>query len=257
MSLSTILKEIETNRPQAEADVSMGSPDTYGGRLGLKRAATEALKRLRLQYRNELMTSTVFIVVTGSGKDSFATTASGETFGCFSTDPDDFYKDLSSRINPSLFGREGVRQLFNIAGNILEDKALELDIGSYPMLQFSDKYNTAVNTVEDFVPLVKRAINDQVGSEIVGINAINSIVDKAIAKSHSASVTPVILSTEDERFALDLQKNLKRLTSKVFLVVTGKASKELYKTEGAVSVKNVTEDSVGDALAAIRSKILQ
>jgi hypothetical protein len=257
MSLSTILKEMETNRPNADMDVQMGSEATYGGRVGLKRAATETLKRLKLQYRNELMTSTAFIVVTGDGRDSFGQLASGDNFGCFLADPEEFYKDLASRINPTLFGREGVRQLFNIAGNILEDKALELDINSYPMLMFNEKYNSAVNSVEDFVPLIRNAVNDQVGSEIVGINAIHSIVDKAIGKNHSASVTPVVLNTADEKFALDLQNNLKRLTGKVFLVVAGKASKNLYKTKEVVLVKTVSEESVGEALATIRSKILQ
>lgn len=255
MSLSTILKEMELNRPNANMDVSMGSPETYGARLGLKRAGTEALKRLKIDYRSELLKSTLFILVTGPAKDAFNELASSEAFGCFSTDPEEFYRDLASRINPTLFGRESARHLFNIAGNILEDKCMELDIASFPMVMFNEKYNMGVNSVEDFIPLIRNAINDQVGSEIVGINAINSIVDKAISKNHSATVTPVILNTGDEKFALDLLKNLKRLTPKVFLVVAGKASKALNGAEGAISVKNVSEESVGEALTKIKSKI--
>src|ERR1035437_1434719 len=193
MSLTSILNEMELNRGPAEMDVSMGSPETYGGRIGLKRASIEAMKRLTLQYRNELMASTVFIVVTGPGRNSFTELASGDSFGCFSTDPDEFYKDLASRIDPSLFGREGVNKLFNIAGNILEDKALELDINSYNAIRFSDKYNRGVKTVEDFVPVIREAINDQVGPEIVGVNAVASIVTKAIARNHLAEITPLIL----------------------------------------------------------------
>ena len=256
MSLTTILKEMELNRPQAEMDVQMGNPDTYGGRVGLKRAATETLKRLRLQYRNELRNSTAFIVVTGSNRDEFTNMASSEKFECFATDPEEFFRDLTSRINPSLFGRESAKNLFNIAGNILEDKANELDIASYPMLMFSDKYNKAVNSAEEFVPLIRAAINDQVGPEIVGINAFNSILDKAIAKNHTAEVTPVVLNTSDEKFALELQTNLKKLTNKVFLVVAGKASKALTQPKDTLVVKNVTEDSVGEALSSIRNRIL-
>src|ERR1035437_5070004 len=113
MSLVNVFKKMEVNRPNAEMDVQMGSPETLGGRTGLKRAAAETLKRLKLEYRNELMASTVFIVVTGASKDAFSDLASGETFGCFSTDPAEFYKDLASRINPTLFGRESARNLFN------------------------------------------------------------------------------------------------------------------------------------------------
>lgn len=256
MSLVNILKEMETNRPNAEMDVHMGSEATYGGRLGLKRAATETLKRLKLDYRNELMASTVFIVVTGDNNKSFVDVASSGNFGCFSVDPDRFYKDLTSKINPSLFGRESVKNLFNIAGNILEDKALDLDINSYPMLSFNEKYNSAVNSAEDFVPLIRNAVNDQVGSEIVGIDAVHSIVDTAIGRNHSAVVTPVILSTLDEKFALDLQNNLKRLNSNVFLVVAGKASKALLKNRDVVLVKTVSEESIGEALSSIRNRII-
>lgn len=271
MSLSNIIKEIETNRPNAEMDIQLGSPNTYGGRVGLKRAATEAIERAKNQYRKELMASTAFIVVTGAGRDAFTQLATGETFGCFSTDPEDFFKDLAERVSPpqvkpSLFGRESVQALFSIAQNVLRDKAMEIDVDSYPPLFFSEKYNSGVGKVEDFVTLMKRAIVDQVGSEIVGINAISSIVGNAIERKHSATVTPLILNTSDEKFALDLATNLKKhqlldgttrgVTSKVFLVVAGKASKSLQAVPGAILVKTTTEDSVGEALTTIRSKIL-
>ena len=275
MSLTTILKEMETARPNAEMDVQLGSPNTYRGRLGLKNAATETLKRLTDQYRDELMKSTVFIVVTGAAKDEFANLASADTFGCFSTDPEHFYKDLATRVDPAkkLYGRESVQGLFNIAGNVLYDKAMELGLDSYNMLSFSDKYNSAVNNVDDFTQLIKRAINDQVGPEIVGINAVHLVTQEAIKKNHSAPVTPVILNTSDEKLALELHKNLKLLKPKKFgvggnaisadklppnsfLVVAGKASKALTDAKDAIKVKKVDETSVSEALATIRNKIL-
>lgn len=255
MSLSNILKEMETNRPNAEMDVLMGSPDTYSGRVGLKRAATEANKRLKLQYQQELMSTTVFIVVSGPEADVFTDLASSESFGCFNADPEAFFKDVVGRINPTLFGRETTRNLFNLVGNILEDKMMELDITSYPMLAFNDKYNSASNAPEELVPLVRNAIVDQVGSEIVGVNAVYSLVDEAIKKGHTASVSPVVLKTDNESFALDLRKNLTRLTKNVFLVVAGKAPKSL-KVEGSLLVKNVNNESVAETLANIRSKLL-
>jgi hypothetical protein len=270
MSLSNILKEMDSARPQAEMDVQMGSPQTYGGRVGLKRAAIDRMERLRSQYQTELMASTLFIVVTGKERDSFTQIASSDKFECFAVDSDDFYKDLTSRISPpnvkpSLFGRETPKNLFNVADNVLRDMAMDLGIRSYPPLSFNDKYNSAVNTAEDFVPLIKRAINDQVGSEIVGLNAVHSIVSKAIEKKHSAKITPLILNTSDEKFAVDLQKNLKRqrqsdgtytgLTDKVFLIVAGKTPKSLQGIEGAIAVKTVSEENVGDALTAIKNKL--
>jgi len=271
MSLSTIIKEIKANRPNADMDIQLGSPNTYTGRVGLKRAATEAIKRGKIEYREALLTSTVFIVVTGTARNEFTELATGNAFKCFSADPEEFFKDLADRVSPpqlknSLFGRESVQALFSISQNVLADKAVELDIKSYEPLYFSDKYNSGVTNAEDFISLIKRAIVDQVGSEIVGINAINSIVSNAIEKEHTASVTPLILNTSDEKFALDLAKNLKKhslpngtnrgMTSKVFLVVAGKASKAAQTTAGAIVVKTATEESVGTALTAIRSKVL-
>lgn len=265
MSLNTILEEININRPQANLDLQIGNAQTYGGRLGLKRAATEAMKRLTLDYRKELMESTVFIIVTGSLKETFSELAASEEFGCFSADPEAFYKDIASRIDPSLFGRESAGNLFNIASNILYDKCMELDMGSYLDIQFSEKYNSAVNSPEDFVQLIKAAVNDRTGSEVVGLNAIYSIVDSAIERNHAAPITPVVLSTSDEKFALDLAKNLKKhtlvdgtgrgLTRNVFLVVAGKASKEIQKTPGAVLLKTATTESVGEALTTIRNNV--
>ena len=266
MSLSTILKEIETHRPNSLIDVDKGPKEMYGGRRGLKLNATESIKRLRLQFRTELMAQVAFIVVTGSNRDKFTEVASTDEFGCFSVDPDDFFKDLTSRIDKTLFGRETTRNLFNIATNVLEDKALELDINSYPMLHFGEKYNTTARTPEEFVPIIRNAVTEQVGSELVGVNAVYSVVDKAIEKGYNATVTPIILNTPDEQFALDLFKNLKKhthtdgmsrgLTSKVFLVAAGKTSKELKGTLGAFAVKDANESSVGQTLTAIRSKIV-
>ena len=74
----------------------------------------------------------------------------------------------------------------------------------------------------------------------------------------------MILNTSDEKFALDLLKNVKRqklsngtytgLTDKVFMVVAGKGSKNL-NSAGSLLVKNVTLESVGEVLTTIRNKI--
>lgn len=266
MSLSTILEQMNQTRPNAEMDVTLGNPSTYNGRLGLKKASTETMKRLKLEYRNELMKTAAFIVVAGSNREAFIQLASSEAFGCFSVNPDDFFNDVVSRVKPTLFGRETVKNLFNVVGNLLEDKMGELDINSYPTLRYNDKYNSSVNNASDLMFLVRSAVTDQIGAEVVGVNAIHSVVDAAIKNGHSAFVTPILFSTDDERFALNMYTNIKRrkhsdgtfsgITDRVFLIVAGKASKELTKTEGAVVVKNVTEESVGEALSTIRSKIL-
>lgn len=257
MSLNTILQEIEKTIPTATLDLTMGNDSTFRGREGMKRAAIDRLEQLKTDYRKALIESTFFIILTGAARGTFNDVASNPDFECFSVDPDNFYRDLASRVDVKLFGRESTKYLFNIANNALYDKALEIGISRNSLMEikFDETYNRAVNNPEELAALLKQAVNTQIGSEVVGLDAITSIVDKALEKKHAGSITPVLLNTSDELFALDLQKNLKRLNTKTFIVVAGKASKTLQSLPGAFVVKNVTEESVGETLKSIRNKI--
>lgn len=257
MSLNTILQEIEKTLPQAQMDLTMANESTFRGREGLKRAAVERLEQLKTDYKKALIESTFFIILTGSNRNHFSEVASNPDFECFSVNPDNFYNDLASRVDGKLFGRESTKYLFNIANNALYDKALEIGISrnSLTEIKFDERYNMAVKNHEELANLLKRAVNDQIGSEIVGLDAITSIADRALEKKHAGSITPVLLNTDDENFALDLQKNLTRLKTKTFVVVAGKASKTLQNLPGVLRVKDVTEESVGETLKLIRNQI--
>ena len=257
MSLSTILQEIEKTKPIAELDLTLGNENTFRGREGMKRAAIDKLEQLKTDYKKALVESTFFIILTGANRTLFNEVASNPDFECFSVDPDNFYNDLSSRVDEKLFGRESTKYLFNIANNALYDKALEIGISrnSLTEIKFDERYNTAVKNHQELANLLKLAVNQQIGSEIVGLDALSSIVNKALEKKHASSITAVLLNTGDENFALDLQKNLTRLKTKTFIVVAGKASKTLQNLPGAFHVKNVTEESVGETLKLIRNKI--
>ena len=257
MSLSTILQEIEKTKPTATLDLTLGNESTFRGREGMKRAAVDRLEQLKTDYKKALIESTFFIILTGANRTLFNEVASNPDFECFSVDPENFYNDLSSRVDTKLFGRESTKYLFNIANNALYDKALEIGVSrnSITEIKFDERYNMAVKNHAELAALLKKAVNDQIGSEIVGLDALTSIVDRALEKKHTSSVTAVLLNTGDENFALVLQKNLTRLKTKTFVVVAGKASKTLQNLPGAFHVKNVTEESVGETLKLIRNKI--
>lgn len=251
MSLSTVLEEIKKLKPVADQDVYAGPRETFAGREGLKRNATERLKTLKENYIDELRRSSVFIVVSGSAKEQFAELAQGE-FKCFTVDPEAFYKDLANRIPQELYtNRTPAANLFEIVGRHLEDKANEMQILEYPQLIMKEQYLVAVNGKEDFVELIKRAVNEQVGSEIVGLNAIRSIADKAVEASHSSRLTPIVMCTNDEKLALDLNSTLGRIGSRTFLVAAGKGAKVLRSTEGAFTVKEVSKESVEKVLTNV------
>lgn len=255
MSLQSTLEEIKKVKAFAEEDVNSGPIETLNGRRGRKAQAIEQLKRLKRDYKQSLMQNTVFIVSTGSGRDEFEKTAT-EEFGLFSANPEAFYSDLANRVPQSLYvGKEGVSNIFDVLGRHLEDKMMELDINEYNQLLFKAEYAKQVNSVEEFTQLIKQAINKQIGAEIAGVQAIDSLVDQAIAKNHSDKITPVVLSTGDEQFALDLVRDLERLTTRVFLSVTGKSTKTLKSVDGALLLKDASKENVQAALTEMRKNL--
>lgn len=256
MSLSKVLEEIKKVKPHADEDCEVGPIETLNGRRGRKRAAIEQLKTLKRQYTDELRRSAAFILVTGSARDSFTNIATQE-FKCFSADPEAIYKELANRISPALYqGRDTVGDLFDVLGRHLEDKAGEIGIVGYPQLIFKQQYRRNISNKEEFAELVKQALNEQVGGEIVGINAVHTLTNEAIERNHSARVTPIILSSSDEKLVVDLSSSLERLTSRVFVVTAGKSSKAIKASvPGVISIKEPTNESVEQALTTISETI--
>lgn len=255
MSLSKVLEQMTTLLPVANEDVDSGPIETLTGRRGRKRNAQDEIVRLRGEYLNKLLASTVFIVVTGSDQDAFEAIAT-EKFGCFTSDPESVFKDLANRVAPSLYeGRESLSGLFDVVGRHLEDKANELGIIGYPQLLFKHQYSRAITGKDDFVQLLKTSLNEQIGSELVGINAVHSIVDLAIERKHGGPITPLLLKTADAKFVVTLLTDLERISNKVFVVVTGKAGKSLKNVSNAVVLKDSTDESVEQALTNIRGFI--
>ena len=255
MSLQAILTEIQKVKVFAEEDTNVGAPETLNARRGRKAHAIEQLKQLKRDYKQQLIQNTVFIVSTGSARDEFAKIAS-EDFGVFTVDPEAFYKDLASRVPEVLYkGKEGISNIFDVLGRHLEDKMMELDVNSYNQLLFKAGYASRINSVQEFADLIKIAVNAQIGSEIVGIQAIDSLVDQAIIKNHTNKTTPVILSTDDEKFALSLLKDLVRLNTRVFLSVTGEASSLLKSVDNALIMSDATKTAVGNSLKIIKKNI--
>lgn len=254
MSLQSVLAEIKKVKEFADEDTNVGAPETLNARRGRKAQAIEQLKRLKRDYRQQLMQNTVFVIATGAGRDEF--TKFAEDFGMFSVDPEAFYKDLASRVPEVLYkGKEGVSNIFDVLGRHLEDKMMELDVNSYNQLLFKQGYAKQVNSVEEFTQLVKTAINQQIGSEIVGIQAVASLTDLAIEKNHQDKIIPVILSTGDEGFALQLLGDLGRLSTKAFLAVTGEASDKLKSVDEAIILSEATKTAVSTTLKNIKKNL--
>lgn len=255
MSLAKYLDEMLKIRDFAEEDTDSGPTETLSGRRGRKRQAIEQMKTLRQQYSDALMRSAVFILTVGSEREIFETAVTIDG-SCLLSKAESFFEDLAGRVHPTLYaGKDPGANLFDVVGRHLEDKARELGMTEYPQLLFKSQYRRMIQTPEEFTELLKLAITEQVGGEVVGINAVRGLTDKAIANNHAATVTPILLSTPDNKFSVELIPHLERLTSRVFLVVAGKAPKQLKSMQGAIVMKEATSEAVEAALTQIKNSL--
>lgn len=252
MSLEKVLEQIKLTEPMAKEDVDSGPHETLRGRRGRKARAIETLKELRTEYRRLVMQNVAFILTVGELGSDFAGVAASKT-GAFSVDPEELHKDLATRIPPALYaGKHSLSDLFDIVGRHLEDKARELGIVEYPQLIFKQQYRKTVKTADELKELLIEVIGDQVGGEIVGIQAVNSALDPALASGHKATITPIIMVVKNPTLLAQLQKDLPQLTKNVFMVSAGKTSEEAVEYPGMMKIEEIDDKSVKKTLQAIR-----
>lgn len=250
--LEAIVAQIKETKPLVDENLEQGHYSTLNARRGRQARAIETMKELKAEYTNLITRSAVFILVAGASKNEFTELAAkGE--GVFSADPEDFYKDLLKEIHPSLF-TSGPSNIFDVLGRVLENKMIDLNVREYPQPQFKNAYQRTIKGSDDVLQLIKDIINDQVGGEIAGVNAISQIVPKAIASGYAGNNTTVVLNTQDEKLTLRLINALGEISRSVFLVVAGKAKTD-FKIKGAIAISKVTEENVAAALQTISSQV--
>ncbi len=256
MALNKTLEKIKELQPFATENVEIGPRETMAGRIGRKNQAIESLKRLKREYANDLRVTAAFILVVGDKREEFAAIAN-ENYKCFSADPEKFYSDLVDRVPSALYlGKESVSNVFDILGRHLEDKMLELEsVSAYPQLIFRQHYQRTLKSREEFLSLVKEALVEQIGGEVVGIQSVNSLVGEAIKREHSAKFAPIVLPSKDEKFVLTVATDLERISNRVFVVVAGEASDEVTSNEDFLTVKEPTNESVKKVLKAISNQL--
>lgn len=244
MSLATLVKEIQKVKVQAEVNLELHTnPDTLRGVRGRKDRATETLRELKRSYKEQLLASTNFILVSGSAREEFVAEAK-KLEQVFVTEADGLYKEMVKKIPTALY-KTNVTNLFDVFSRYLEDKGGELDLNTRLLVNFKAKYQRSVKTAEEFTKIVREAINEQVGGAVIAINAVTSLVDSAIERGNGQKVTPVILETPDETLNLELRNMLKKEGFRVTTVSAGKTHKDFAKFTDLVKVKDVNAGTVG------------
>lgn len=255
MSLQKIVEDIKNTQKIANDDLSSAPIETLSGRRGRKNQAIEKLKQLKREYKNNLLKSSAFILVVGPNNKEYANLTESD-FGLFQADPEAFYKDLAKRVPKVLYtNKVDVHNVFDVLGRHLEDKMSELDINEYNQLLYKSTGARVIKTEDDLKESVKRAVNDQIGAEIVGIQAVESILDRAIEKGHSDKITPIVMAVSDDKLVAELKKDLPRLTKKIFMVYAGEVPEGSGLKADIIQVSDNNKKSVEKSLSIIKKSL--
>jgi len=254
--IEALVKEIEVKKLLANSEPGT-NPLSFTSKKGKIKRAKIDLEELETEYRQEVKSRALFIIATGTQADKFAKIAK-EEFYCYSLDSNQFYYDITEDINERLY-TDAVTSpaLFDILGKTFEEKAREIGIVSYPALIFESKYKKILNKKEDLISIVKRAFNEKIGAEVLGLDAIQKITKEAL-KSEDVDRKilqkfPIIMITKDETLVKDLAKGLRYSSPNVHIVGVGTVKDKDVKDNCMTSIKTVSKDSVEKGLVKISS----
>lgn len=249
MSLKEVLKEITDQKTIVNQDMTKVSMRARTYKVGQIQSAKTRLETLYVNYKNALLESAVFMLTTGDSATKFAEVGE-KSFKCFSMDAKQFYKDIASEISPQLYLNKNLSSsLFDVLNNVIETKMENLDVISYNTVMFSSKYQRNVKSEEELIEVIKQAVNEQIGSEVIGLYALEKISRQAVNEEYHSRLVPIILHTDDEALVGDIHSNIKKMNSKAVVVTAGKT--KLDNINPAFSLAKTTKDEVGKALKEI------
>jgi hypothetical protein len=102
----------------------------------------------------------------------------------------------------------------------------------------------------EMLDTVTSAVVDIVGSEVVGLDALERITEKAVNKNYKSKIVPILIQSPDENFIVSITEGLKRLNPRVIKVLAGKTETDL---KAKISLEEVDEKNVEETLKTIAS----
>lgn len=228
-SFENLIKEIEKKKVIANSDLPT-DPRTYTTKLGHIKRAKEDLKQLFLDYRKAVQARALFILVKGGQAESFVNIAQKE-FECFSVQGDELFEKIIEPINERYYdNQQSSPALFDLMMSSFNDICDDIGILGYPAVLFESKYLKRLKSKEDLLDLTKRAFNDNVGSDLVGLYATDVVARKAVNDGYKGKTIPIIIHSKDKGLIDDLDKSLKNINPNVFkLSITKKQNEKLVK----------------------------
>jgi hypothetical protein len=248
MSLGDILEKINAVKETAEFDLDTVSARARVYKKGQVESAKAKLETLYIEYKNEILKRAVFIMVTGELSEKFAGIAE-EEWNCFSVDGKIFYKDIVDQLNPDLYQNKNVNApIFDVVNNVLETKMKHLDVTSYTPIYFNAKYSRGIKTKQEMVEVVKEAVNDNCGGEVIAVDALERVAQKAVNANYSKGLVPILIHSRDENFIVDICDSIRIINPRVIRIAAGTTENDI---NALTELKEVNAEQVGKALKKI------
>ena len=253
-SIESLVDSIEKKKIIATSDAGE-NPMNHSTKVGKIKRARHDLEELYLEYRKEIQDRALFIIATGTQAEKFAKIAE-EEFYCYQLDSDGFYESLIEDINERLYTNQPASPtLFDILGSTFEERAHQIGIVGYPALLFESKYKKMLKNKADMLALAKRAFNEKVGSEVLGLDAIERVSKIAINSEDKDKKTlkkfPIVMVTKDEGLVKELAKGLGFVSANVFILGCGTIKNKGVKENCITSIKTASKENVEKSLTQI------
>jgi len=249
--LDQILEKIKEEKKIAEQDLDAVDPRVISYKKGQVSSSKERLEGLYLDYKNEILKRSVFILVTGEDSDKFTKIAT-KKFKCFSLEADVMFTEIVDQLSPQLYENKTLSSsVFDIIGNVLENRMKQLDIVSYNSLMFSSKFSRTIKDKQEMIQAVREAVSEVIGGEVIGMDALERVSKDAVNKNYKSRIVPILLRTDDEQFIMKMSDSIRLVNPRVVRVAAGKIGQDI---NAIVSLNEVTEEQVGEALKQIATQ---
>lgn len=253
MSIEQLTETIVKTKALAESKPG-NNPLTYTTKLGHIKRAKEDLKELYMEYRAFIKDSAIFILVTGGQTSQFVNIAKND-FECFEVNGEEFYEEITKDINERMYTDTASGPgLFDLISSAFEDIAMDMGIMGYRPLLFESKFKKKLNGKKDLLEVTQKAFNDKVGSEVVGVYAIDRVATQAVNEGFTGRLIPIILHTKNETLIKDFSRDFRQIFGNVFIVSAGKVTKNI-KDNSLLSLKTITVEKVKEALTKVKENI--
>jgi hypothetical protein len=153
-------------------------------------------------------------------------------------------------------GKMATKVVVDILSRHFADIAADNDVLEYPQILYKNSKGFAINNKSDLDRLIKKTINETVGSEMATIYVLNKIADAALELEFDGekSSLPVLFTISDEGEVDSILAGQKRMSLAPFLLTSGEVS-DKFESKVLAAVETVDKESVLNALKTVKSNL--